>query len=405
MGKTVDDPWAATGAAVYNQPDLAMKIALVSAYDIAVPSGVNAHIGHLATEFRARGHEVRVFAPGPKRFETEAETSVIGRSIPIPSGGSLARITLSPAIGSKVRRALAEGEFDVVHLHEPLVPALTPVFLYYSKAINVGTFHAAHDGGSALYSLNRHLLRSWARRLHGRVVVSPAAARLVERYFPGHYDIVPNGVDVDRFQAEVPAPPDLLAARPYVLFVGRFEQRKGLPVLLQAFRMLKAQRPELSLVVVGDGARRKDYETWVQKQGLADVHFAGFVPGEALPAYYQHASVFCAPNTGNESFGIVLLEAMAAGAPVVASNIDGFASVITHGVDGLLVPPRDPEALAGALEEVIATPELHRALSVAGAYRAREFSWPQVAQRVLSYYERLIARHRGHDTDHHRRLR
>jgi len=372
-----------------------MKIALVSAYDIAVPSGVNSHIAHLAAEFRQQGHQVRVFAPGPKNHYADAETTVIGPTIPIPSGGSLARVTLSPAIGSKVKRALAEEQFDVVHIHEPLVPALPPVFLHYSKSINVGTFHAAHDGGSFGYSLNRHILRGWARKLHGRIAVSLAAARLVERYFPGHYEIIPNGVDIDRFTAEIPCPLEVLAARPYVLFVGRFEERKGLPVLLRAFQLLRARRPELSLMVVGEGARRKKYEEWVRAQGVPGVHFAGYVPGEALPAYFQHATVYCAPNTGNESFGIVLLEAMAAGAPVVASNIEGFAAVVTHGVNGLLVPPREPEALADAIEQVATTPELAGALRNEAAARVPGYSWLHIAGQVLAYYEGLIAKHRA----------
>lgn len=383
-----------------------MRIALVSAYDIAVPSGVNAHIGHLAQEFRERGHTVRIFAPGSRRHDAGPDTTLIGWTVPIPSGGSLARVTLSPGIYGKVKRILAEERFDIIHLHEPLVPALPPVFLRLSKSVNVGTFHAAHDGGSFMYSINRPLLRSWARRLHGRIAVSTAAAGMIKRYFPGHYDIIPNGVDIDRFAAEIPCPEDAAAARPYVLFVGRFEERKGLPVLLRAFALLKERRPELSLVVVGEGARRKDYEDWVRQHRVPDVHFAGYVSGEVLPAYYQHATVYCAPNTGNESFGIVLLEAMAAGVPVVASNIDGFAAVINDPLGDLpaapfdlecraaeLVPPSDPGALAAALEKVAATPALRRSMSAAGLARAPNFSWPHVSERILAYYEALLAKH------------
>ena len=371
-----------------------MKIALVSAYDIAIPSGVNAHIEHLAGEFRRHGHDVRTYAPGPPRAEPDPFHITLGRSIPVPSGGSLARITLSPSILGAVHRLLAREQFDVIHLHEPLVPALPPVFLHYSKSINVGTFHAAHDDGSIPYWLTRPLLRAWVRKLHGRIAVSTAAARLVERYFPGRYDIIPNGVDVERFRAEVPCPPEVLAARPYVLFVGRFEERKGLPVLLEAFQLLKARRPELNLVVAGEGNHRKEHEEWVREAGVQGVHFAGYVPGALLPAYYQHATVYCAPNTGNESFGIVLLEAMAAGAPVVASNIEGFAAVVNDGVDGLLVPPRDPAALADALERVATTPELADALRAEAAAKAPDFSWPRVAGRVLAYYDELLAEHR-----------
>ncbi len=372
-----------------------MKIALVSPYDITVPSGVNANIEHLAVEFRRRGHDVRTYAPGPPREEPDPFHVTLGRSLPVPSAGSLARVTFSPSILGAVRRLLAEEQFDIVHLHEPLVPSLPPVFLRFSKTVNVGTFHAAHDRGSPLYSLFRMPLRRWASRLHGRIAVSPAAAHLVDRYFPGDYHIIPNGVDVDRFRAEVPCPPEVLARRPYVLFVGRFEPRKGLPVLLRAFQQLKARRPDLHLVVVGEGSRRKKYERWVRDQALRDVHFTGYVSNGELAAYYQHAAVFCAPNTGNESFGIILLEAMAAGAPVVASNIEGFAAVVEHEVSGLLVPPRDPGALADALERTLTDADLAHSMAATGSLRVPEFSWPQVSERILAYYEQLLAEYHG----------
>ncbi|MCL6644465.1 MAG: glycosyltransferase family 4 protein [Dehalococcoidia bacterium] len=173
-----------------------------------------------------------------------------------------------------------------------------------------------------------------------------------------------------------------------------FESRKGLPVLLQAFRILKARRPEVSLVAVGDGARRKEYEAQVRAMGPAGVHFAGYVPGPVLPAYYRHAAAFCAPNTGNESFGIVLLEAMAAGAPVVASDIPGFRAVVTHERNGLLVPPRDPAALAEALDRLLGDSGLAGALSQAGREHAAAFAWPRVAERVLEFYERTAAQAR-----------
>jgi phosphatidylinositol alpha-mannosyltransferase len=176
-----------------------------------------------------------------------------------------------------------------------------------------------------------------------------------------------------------------------ILFVGRLEKRKGLRYLLRAFERVKAKRPETRLIVAGgyDGRQRRGYERWVNEAGLRDVEFVGYVSDEMLPRYQHSAHIFCAPNTGNESQGIILLEAMASGRPVVASNIEGFAGVITHGVDGLLVRPQDSDGLAEALLNLIEDPDMRHELGARASERAQHFSWDRVSQRVLSYYERL----------------
>ena len=369
-----------------------VKIALVSPYDVAVPGGVNAHVAHLAHEFRARGHDVRIIAPGPSGCARDPGTVPLGRAFPFPSGGSFARVTISPWLGPHVKRLLARERFDIIHLHEPLVSSLTLLVLRYSRAVNVGTFHAAREQGSSRgYALSHRFLRSSFKRLDARVAVSPAAARLSNRYFPGCYEIIPNGVDVDRFAAPAACPASVVTRRPYILFVGRFDERKGLPVVLRAYAMLRSRYPDLHLVIVGEGRHRPRYERWVRDHALPGVHFAGRVSAAELSGYYQHAAVYCAPNTGNESFGIVLLEAMAAGCPVVATAIEGFAALLTDGVDGLLVPPRDPAALATALDRVLADPPLVAALTARAAVMVQQYAWPQVAQQVLAVYERLLA--------------
>ncbi|MGD9891738.1 MAG: glycosyltransferase family 4 protein [Dehalococcoidia bacterium] len=368
-----------------------MKIALVSAYDIAVPGGVNAHVTHLAEGFRLRGHSVRIIAPGPRALRVPG-TITLGRAFPFPSGGSLARVTISPWLVFHVKRLLARERFDVVHVHEPLISMLTLLFLRYSEALTVGTFHAAREGGrSRGYALTAPLLRPWAKYLDGRIAVSTAAARLASRYFPGRYEIIPNGVDVERFATPVPRPATPVGEQqPYILFVGRLEERKGLPTLIEAFALLKRNHPTLRLVVVGDGGRRAGYEQWVKDHGLGDVHFAGRASASDLAGYYQHAAVYCAPNTGNESFGIVLLEAMAAGCPVVATDIEGFASVITDGDDGLLVPPRNPGAMADALARVLDDPVVAQRLITNGRRCVVQYDWPAVTERVLTYYRCLL---------------
>jgi phosphatidylinositol alpha-mannosyltransferase len=300
-------------------------------------------------------------------------------------------MSMSPRLADPVRRVLAEERFDVVHVHEPLVSFMPIQFLRFSTAINVGTFHAARDSGARLYTYTRRLLMSSFRRLDGKIAVSRAAASLIAPHFPGYYNIIPNGVDVERFSAPAMPLPELDDGMVNILSVGRLEKRKGQRYLLRAFSRVKAKRPEARLVIVGgyDDRRRRAYEHWVRENNLRDVVFAGFVPDQELARYHHSAQIFCAPNTGNESQGIILLEAMAAGCPVVASNIEGFAGVITHGTDGLLVRPKDADALAEALLELIDDPARRQTIAQQGRDRAQHFSWDRVAQRVLSYYERL----------------
>ncbi len=367
-----------------------MKIGLVSPYDLAVPGGVNSHIHHLAENFLALGHEVRLIAPASDLSNLSPNAIVLGRPRSIAAGGSVARMSTSPRLATPVRRILTEEAFDVVHVHEPLVSFLPIQFLRFSDAVNVGTFHAARDHGAYLYSYTRRLLKDCFRRLDGKIAVSLAASNLVAPHFAGYYNIIPNGVDVAHFAAPVAPLPELDDGMLNILFVGRLEKRKGLSYLLRAFAKVKAHRADVRLIIVGDDRRQRPAaERWVHAAGLRDVVFAGYVPEALLPCYHHSAQIFCAPNTGNESQGIVLLEAMAAGCPVVASNIDGFAGVITHGVDGLLVRPRDPDALAGALIDLAADPGLRAQIAAKGSERAQHFSWERVSQRVLSYYERL----------------
>jgi phosphatidylinositol alpha-mannosyltransferase len=366
-----------------------MKIALVSPYDWAVPGGVNSHCAHLREQFVARGHKVRIVAPSSRKA-VEPDLVTIGtRPVSLPVSGSVARISLSLTLAPAVRRVLAEEQFDIVHVHEPFMPVLPIHFLRYSEAVNVGTFHASRDKTQFFYVWGRRHLRRWFRRLDGKIAVSPAAARFVEGYFPGYYNIIPNGVDVERFSAEREPLPQYQDGKVNVLFVGRPEKRKGLEYLIRAFGRVKARHPDTRLLVVGAG-RFERFERAVRSLGLPDVIFAGYVPYEELPRYHRTADVFCAPNTGFESQGIVLLEAMAAGLPIVASNIEGFAAVLTHGVEGLLALPGDEASLAEALLALVEDAERRREMGRQGRRRAQEFAWPRVSQQVLSYYERLL---------------
>jgi len=366
-----------------------VKIALVSPYDWSVSGGVNNHIRHLAEQFTGLGHEVHIVAAGAKKAHSDVcPITTIGRAIPLRVSGSVARITLSLRVAGQVRRFLEEHEFDVVHVHEPFMPQLPIQFLRYSTSVNVGTWHAARDS-NFVYLYGRRLIKRWAANLDGKIAVSQAAVKHIEKYFPGYYNIIPNGVDVGHFAEPAPVLPEFTDNKLNVLFVGRPEKRKGLKYLIRAFVGVQRAIPATRLIVVGAGDFGR-YEGAVRRARLQNVRFRENVPFDVLPRYHHSAHVFCAPNTGFESQGIVLLEAMAAGLPIVASNIDGFAGVVTHGVEGLLVRPKDAQALADGIIELLRDPARREAMAAHGRERAQHFSWDRVGQRVLSYYERLI---------------
>ena len=366
-----------------------MKIALVSPYDWTVSGGVNNHIAHLAEKFVALGHEPHVIAAGSKPVPSGiCPITTIGRPIPLRVSGSVARITLSLRTAGKVKSVLSETDFDIVHVHEPFMPQLPIQFLRYSTTVNVGTWHAARESNWA-YVYGRRLIKRWARKLDGKIAVSAAAVKHIEKYFPGYYNIIPNGVDIERFEREVEPMPEFGDGKRNVLFVGRPEKRKGLKYLIRAFVGVQRAIPDSRLIVVGAGKFDR-YEQAVRNARLRDVVFRSHVPFDELPRYHHSVHVFCAPNTGFESQGIVLLEAMAAGLPIVASNIDGFAGVLTHGVEGLLVRPEDAQSLADALIELLRDPRRCAEMAARGRERAQYFSWDRVSQQVLSYYERLI---------------
>jgi phosphatidylinositol alpha-mannosyltransferase len=366
-----------------------VNICLVSPYDWSVSGGVNNHIAHLAEKFVEHGHDVRIVAAGTKPATSDiCPITTIGRPIPLRVSGSVARITLSLRVAGKVRDLLAEHDFDIVHVHEPFMPQLPIQFLRYSTTVNVGTWHAARDS-NFVYVYGRRLIKRWASKLDGKIAVSQAAVKHVSKYFPGYYNIIPNGVDIEHFERPVAKLPEFDDGKHNVLFVGRPEKRKGLKYLIRAFVGVQREMPDTRLIVVGAG-KFGGYERAVRNAKLQNVRFRSYVPFDDLPRYHHTAHVFCAPNTGFESQGIVLLEAMAAGLPIVASNIDGFAGVMTNGVEGLLVRPEDPQALADAIVDVLRDPERRSRMIERGRERAQYYSWDRVSSQVLSYYERLI---------------
>ena len=373
-----------------------MRIALVSPYDYPYPGGVTEHIAALAAGLERRGHRVRILSPASSGGERLAGDRVyrLGSVVRVPYHGSLARITLSLGLGGKVRAILERERFDVVHLHEPLLPTLPLTVLALTRTATVGTFHAYWDR-SLFYALGRPLLRRAFARLDARVAVSAAAERYVGRYFPGAYTRIPNGVDTTRFRPDLEPLPAAAGAGPSVLFVGRLEPRKGFMYLLRAFALLSRSLPEARLLVAGaySADEHRRYAQLAAALGVGRVAFLGRLDPDELARCYASAAVCCAPSLGGESFGIVLLEAMASGRPVVCSDIPGYHEVVQPEHQGLLVPPADPPALAAALLRLLGDPVLRERLGAAGRRRAADFDWERVTARVEAIYAVALVAH------------
>jgi phosphatidylinositol alpha-mannosyltransferase len=374
-----------------------MKIALVCPYDYAHPGGVAAHVSQLEHHFTRMGHCVKILAPYSGNKDILSDNGIVASSrvAPIPAGGSISRISLSPLLPSRVKTLLRRGNFDIVHIHEPVVPLLSVAAVYFSKSVNVGTFHACHNTPRG-YRFCHPFLKGAFERLDGKIAVSQPARDFVAKYLPGEYRIIPNGVDFEHFAADALPIEQFCDGKLNILFVGRLEKRKGLGYLIGAYGRVKRQFPNTRLIVVGPGTRlRRNYAEKISRMKLKDVVFAGRVSYADLPRYYHAADIFCAPATGEESFGIVLLEAMAAGKPIIASSIGGYASVVNDGVEGLLVPPKDEGALAQAIFSLFSDATLRQQMGARGRAKAEEYRWERVARMVLNYYSELLVSRPG----------
>jgi phosphatidyl-myo-inositol alpha-mannosyltransferase len=361
---------------------------MVSPYDYVRSGGVSEHVRNLAAALRALGHGVTVMAPsGMVDDDHDIPHFVrIGRTVALRGNRSVAHVGLSFHLAHRVRTFVDREGFDVVHYHEPLLPALPITMLRFHEGTNVGTFHAYARRNLGYYHA-RPLLRGAFQRLDACIAVSVPARDFISRYFPADYRVIPNGVDTTRFRPGV-EPLDSLRTRGVttLLYVGRLEARKGVDVLLDAAAELRRQGRPVQVVIVGDGHLRYVLEHRAEQVGLDGVRFEGHVAADTLPRYFATADVVCAPATGGESFGIVLLEAMASGVPVVASDIPGYAQVVEADRTGLLVPPRDADALAGALGRLIDDPQRRQAMGERARAAALAYDWSAVARSVLAVY-------------------
>ena len=365
-----------------------LKVGIVSPYGYPHPGGVNEHVRHTYQAMRRLGHDVWIITSKYGR-ERESEGHIIrlGTGYAFPANGSMGRVTVSWRFKERARDLLREHRFDVLHFHEPFVPFLSPTVLDQSDTVNVATFHA-FGGFSPSYWVGKRFAARLAHRLDGRIAVSGAARHFINRYFPGDSRIIPNGVDLDRFARAEPFE-ELRDGTLNILFVGRFEERKGLIHLLKAYHRLRKRRVDARLLIIGSGPKAREYRRFVGLRQVRDVEWLGRVPDDDKARYFASADIFCSPATGQESFGIVLLEAMAAGVPIVASDIHGYKNVLQRGVQGLLVEPRNHRALAAALYKLAGDPDLRHRMGEEGRVRAPDYSWDRVTERIVAYYHEV----------------
>jgi phosphatidylinositol alpha-mannosyltransferase len=362
-----------------------LRVAVVTEYYYPHIGGICENVHHFAAEARARGHHVDVVTGRIAGMPPRPHVITIPDSATVHANGSTCRLTLGRGIRSKLREVLRAGAYDVVHVHAPLAPSLPMIAIEEAECPVVGAFHAYHEF-SVAYAFGRRYFQGLMDRIDAKLPVSAAARDAVAKYFSAEWTIVPNGVDTTRFTPAAPRAPAMPVDIPSVLFVGRFDPRNGLPVLIDAFKRVRARGVPARLVVVGDGPLRDRYRALAD--GRDDITFLGHVD-DGLERYYAHASVYACPATLG-SFGITLLEAMACGTPIVCYDTPGFRSVVEHEQQALMTPPGDVSEFANALVRLLDDADLRARMGQAGRAHASAFAWPRIAEQTLAVYDRLV---------------
>jgi phosphatidylinositol alpha-mannosyltransferase len=375
-----------------------VRIGIVCPYSFDVPGGVQFHVRDLAEHLLGSGHHVSVLAPADDDTPVPGYVEAAGRAVPVKYNGSVARLAFGPVSNARVRRWLSEGDFDVLHIHEPVSPSLSMLALWAATGPVVATFHTANLRSRAMQAAYP-VLRPGLEKISARIAVSEDARRTLVEHLGGDAVVIPNGVYVDRF-ASAPVTPAWQGreGRRTVAFVGRIDEpRKGLPVLADAIPHVLARHPGTRFLVLGRG----DGEDALDRLGEHSraVELLGPLDDDAKRSLLRSVDLYVAPHTGGESFGIVLAEAMSAGAPVVASDLGAFRRVLDGGATGVLFPAGDPLALAEAVVGLIESPAARAGLSAAAGRAVRRYDWGQVADQVLAVYEtvRLGADRVGED--------
>lgn len=369
-----------------------MKIAIVSQPYYPIPGGVTEHVWHLGKELERRGHAVTVITGGGLPNDHRGlRVLTIGKQFPVMLNGANVYVTLGWRFRTKLRSIEKRERFNVVHIHSPLDPFLPLAATQAMQAPKVGTYHTYRENSPFLEALHGYFT-SALQKLSAHIAVSKSAANFVQQYYPTtSFRIIPNGIDTMRFTTDAQPFPQFRDGTMTILYVGRMDPRKGARYLFAALSLIAKQLPSFRLLVVGSGWMKNVYDKFIPPELLSHVHFAGYVSPEELPRYYRSADMYCSPATGGESFGIVLLEAMASGLPIVASDIVGYHDVVENGREGLLVPPKSPRHIAEAIVRLARSSEERSRMAAAGRKKALLYDWKKVTDQVEKVYGEVLA--------------
>ena len=360
-----------------------MKILQVSDSYYPDPGGVSEVLYHLSKALRNRGNEVHILTGGHPKARKEESVTRLGKRISLYANKSEVNCAFSPGLFPKVKRFINDNSFDIIHTHGPFAPNISFLALLYSNTVNVATFHTAFSGFN-YYKLSKFLFTPISKKIDGSICVSNYALKEVYPHFPkGNYEIIPNGVDTSRFS---PGGKKLkeFSGKKIILFLGRLDPRKGLSIMLKAFPLIKNAVPNAVLLVVGKGAPPRD----IPENLKNSIIFKGMIPNEMVPVYYRSADLYCSPALYGETFGIVLLEAMACGTPVLASDINGYREVIPN--KGMLFQRGNPESLADRAISILKDDLKSKKIRKIGVETAKKYDWNAVAEKTENFYRSLL---------------
>lgn len=366
-----------------------MKVGIVT-QSFTQDSGVAKHVFHSSREMIKLGHDPTVITAHFTGEDDDKGLRVIriGQDISLPANGTFANVTFGYKMGKKLKRIFDQEKFDILHIHCPLDPIMPLWAIKVAKTPIVGTFHTYMKNNLA-YDVIGESFEPYVNKLSGRIAVSQSALDYVAQYFPGDYRIIPNGVDINKFNPKVKPIEKFDDDLFNILYVGRIDPRKGLKYLLQAFSIVYGHTNKVRLIVVGKGLLSEYYKMFLLKDLEDKVFFEGYVAGKEIPHYYTTADVYCSPATHGESFGLVLLEAMASGKPVVASSNEGYKRVLSS-QEGILVEPKNVVQLAKAIITLMDGQKKREKMGAAGRKKAKKYSWENVTKQIVDYYQEVL---------------